>query len=88
MYQRSLWIGITLVMIALALLGMAAGGPARTKPERPAVPAAGSGYLHVEIDHLQRVALDEVAARLDDVAHQRRENLVGLVGMVDPDLDH
>jgi len=34
----------------------------------------------------ERVVLDELAARLDDVAHQRGEDLVGLVGMVDPDL--
>src|SRR6476620_9677643 len=42
--------------------------------------------LDIEIRHLQRIVLDEVAARLDHVAHQGREDLVGLVGMVDLDL--
>ena len=42
--------------------------------------------LDVQILHAQRVVLDEAAARLDLVAHQRREDLVGLVGVLDTDL--
>ena len=41
----------------------------------------------IEIDDLERVALDEVAARIDNVAHERAEDLVGLVGMIDPHLE-
>ena len=35
----------------------------------------------VEIGHLERVLLDELAARLDDVAHQLDEQVVGVVGV-------
>ena len=39
--------------------------------------------LDVQVPHVQRVLLDELAPRLDLVAHQRREDLVGLVGVLD-----
>ena len=42
--------------------------------------------LHIQIDHLQRVVLDEFGAGLDDVAHQGLEDLAGLVGVLDLDL--
>src|SRR5262245_45115029 len=41
--------------------------------------------LHVEIGDRQRVFLNELAARLDLVAHQPREQLVGVGGVVDLD---
>ena len=34
--------------------------------------------LHVQVPHVERVVLDELAARLDLIAHQRREHLVRL----------
>src|SRR5258707_9712757 len=37
---------------------------------------------HVEIPHVQRVIFDELAPRLDDVAHQNREHLVGVDSVV------
>src|SRR6185295_6006185 len=42
--------------------------------------------LDIEVRYLQRIVLDEVAARLDHVAHQGGEDLVGLVGVVYLDL--
>src|SRR5262245_51015169 len=42
--------------------------------------------LDVEIGDVERVLLDEVAARLDDIAHQSGEDLVGDVGVLDLDL--
>src|SRR4030095_9688798 len=36
---------------------------------------------HIQIGDLQRVGLDELAARLDLVAHQPGEDLGGLVGV-------
>ena len=33
----------------------------------------------VQVAHVERVLLDELAARLDRVAHQRREDVLGLV---------
>ena len=67
MHQRSLLIGITILMIVVALLGLMPGAlaPADVGP-RSRPPAR---TLDVEVDHFQRVALDEVAPRLDDVAH-------------------
>ena len=41
---------------------------------------------HIQICHAQRVLLDEFAARLDLVAHQPREHVVGVVGIIDPHL--
>src|SRR5689334_3282881 len=40
----------------------------------------------VEIAYAQRVLLDEFAARLDHVAHQRREDLIGADRILDADL--
>src|SRR6185369_10071252 len=42
--------------------------------------------LDVQIDHVQRVGLDEVAARLDLVTHQDGEDLVRFDGVLDLDL--
>src|SRR5688500_14442582 len=42
---------------------------------------------HVQIDHLERVLLDELAPRLDHVAHERREDVPGLVRLLDRDLE-
>ena len=41
-------------------------------------------FLNVEIDHFQRVVLDEIAARFDDIAHQGREHVLGLIAVFDP----
>ncbi len=38
--------------------------------------------LHVEIADIQRVVLDELAAWLDDVAHQNREHFVGVDSVI------
>src|SRR5690606_4325559 len=44
---------------------------------------AGTGS-DIEVGHLQRVVLDELAARFDHVAHQRAEDLGGGDGVLDP----
>src|SRR5712672_1869973 len=41
---------------------------------------------HVKVGNGERVCLDEVAARLDEVAHQGGEGLLGRVGVADLDL--
>src|SRR5438093_13514847 len=38
--------------------------------------------LHVEIADIKRVVLDELAAGLDDVAHQNREHFVGVDSVI------
>jgi hypothetical protein len=38
--------------------------------------------LYIEIPHVQRVVLDELAARFDDVAHKNSEHFVGIDGVV------
>lgn len=43
--------------------------------------------LDVQVAHAQRVVLDEIAAGLDQVAHQGGEDLVGFVDLVDLDLE-
>jgi len=48
----------------------------------PETPGAAS---YVEISDVERILLDELAARLDDVAHQPGEDLVGNVGLGDLD---
>src|SRR6478672_4756814 len=48
---------------------------------------AGSCRLDVEVLHVERVVLDELAARLDLVAHQRREHQVGLGVVLGLDLE-
>lgn len=40
----------------------------------------------VEVRDLERVRLNEFAARLDDIAHQGREQAAGFLGVVDLDL--
>jgi uncharacterized ferredoxin-like protein len=40
-------------------------------------PAAATGWLDVEVADVERVDLDELATRLDEVAHQGREDLLG-----------
>ena len=42
--------------------------------------------LHIQVANLQRVRLDELPPRLDLVAHQDREDLVGLDDVVHPHL--
>src|SRR5450432_4633337 len=39
--------------------------------------------LYVEVSDVERVGLDERPARLDEIAHQRREEAVGFVGILD-----
>ena len=51
--------------------------PKRRRPRRASRTAGQRRASDVEITHAQRVGLDERAARLDLVAHQRREYLVG-----------
>ena len=50
-----------------------------------AVLRAVVGHLDVQIGDAERVFLDELAARLHDVAHQAREDFVGNVGLIDYD---
>ena len=45
-------------------------------PAAPA-PAPSTPHSDVQVAHVQRVVFDELAARLDLIAHQRREHLVG-----------
>lgn len=66
MYQRSLWIGITILMILVALLGLMPGAFNRADAGPRPHPAR---TLDVQVDHFERIALDEVAPRLDHVAH-------------------
>src|ERR1700687_3343013 len=42
----------------------------------------GMGLLHIHIG-AERIVLDEFAARLDHVAHQLGEDVVGLVNLLD-----
>src|SRR5689334_13087211 len=42
-------------------------------------------FLDVEVGNAQRIVLDELAAGLDDVAHEASEDLVGNVGLCDFD---
>src|SRR5687767_4900578 len=48
----------------------------------PAFAGTTCGDLHVDASR-QRVVLDELAARLDQVAHQLGEDVVGLVDLLD-----
>src|SRR6476469_2035497 len=57
-------------------------GPLVTTAPIAAVPEC---FLDVQVGDAERVVLDELAAGLDDVAHQARENLVGDVGLGDFD---
>src|ERR1700722_12187064 len=41
---------------------------------------------HVQVRHAQRILLDELAARLDNIAHELDEDVVGLVDLADLDL--
>ena len=54
--------------------------PAAAERAASAPPAAAfrRPRLDVQVLHVERVLLDEVAARLDVVAHQRGEDVVGL----------
>ena len=49
------------------------------------IAVAAEWFLDVEVGDAQRIVLDELAARLDHVAHQPREDLVGDVGLRDFD---
>src|SRR5438445_7575614 len=54
--------------------------------EDPGPRGRSQSVSHVEIGDVQRVCLDEVAARLDEIAHQGGEGLLGRVGVADLDL--
>src|SRR5690606_39818502 len=56
------------------------------RPHLSAHTASGVAASDIEVGDVQRVVLDELAARLDDVAHQAGEDLVGHVGILDLDL--
>src|SRR6187402_522574 len=72
--------------------------PARALPQGPGMlrftPDSADGLyasadwdaLNVQTHHPQRILLNELPSRLHDIAHQRAEDLVGLVGVVDLDL--
>jgi hypothetical protein len=44
--------------------------------------------LYIQIGDIQGIVLDKFPARLDNIAHQARENLIGHVGLVDLDTQH
>ena len=46
-----------------------------------------SAFLNVEVPDVQRVVFDELAARLDDVAHQAGEHLIGFDGIIVVQID-
>src|SRR5690242_4160731 len=48
--------------------------------------AASAGPSDIQVGDIERVLLDEVAAGLDEIAHQGREGFLGEVGMADADL--
>src|SRR5580693_7360549 len=60
--------------------GLSEGFAAHARP-----PAVKPGS-HVKVRDAQRVLLDELAPRLDDVAHELDENVVGLVDLADLNL--
>src|ERR1700682_5049979 len=41
------------------------------------------GLSHIKIGHIERVGLDEFAPRLDHVAHEAREDVVGVLALLD-----
>jgi hypothetical protein len=55
----------------------------RALPMKPARVRTRPQTSDVQIGHRQRVLLDELATRLDLVAHQRREDIVGSNGVLD-----
>ena len=55
----------------------------RLPPAAPRLSASLRRPSHVQVGDRERVLLDELAARLDDVAHQAREDLVGLAEVAD-----
>src|SRR5208282_1695520 len=64
--------------------------PTRCRPE-PVQRAAGTGIIidvpsDIQIRHAQRILLNELPAGLNDVAHQLDEDIIGLGGLLDPDL--
>ena len=46
-----------------------------------------TSYLDIQIGDAQRVVTDEIAARLDGIAHELGENVVGLIELADVDLE-
>src|SRR6202022_4933551 len=56
------------------------------KDERAGPRGRSESVSHVEVGDGERVCLDKVAARLDEIAHQGRESLLGRVGVADLDL--
>src|SRR5580704_11620674 len=74
--------------VGLSLIAGSSGGPSAPlfKPRSRGVnDAAGKATLDVHLG-VQRVVLDELATGLDEVAHQAGEHVVGVVGVVDLDL--
>src|SRR6266478_5922246 len=78
-------VGAKLSFVPGCIVGAAVTWP-KAATAYSSVARKAKSALDIEIGHLQRIVLDEVAARLDHVAHQGREDLVGFVGMVDLDL--
>src|SRR5688572_27759773 len=56
-------------------------------PLKSACALVSGGHLDVKESNVFGVALDEVAAVLDVLAHQDREDLVGDGGVLEPDLE-
>ena len=93
--RRGGWMAPCGLVVAAAMdeevevkLARAVGHVFRSSPLPRPPPAGGGGSItkyssHVEVRDLQRVADDEVAARLDHVAHQRAEYLGGVLGVAD-----
>src|SRR6478672_465250 len=55
------------------------------REERAFAHPARVNYSHIHIG-AERIILDEFAARLDHIAHQLGEDVVGLVDLLDPHL--
>src|SRR5271166_369080 len=61
--------------------------PAGCRPKLNTARTAHGRQLHVEVAHSQRIVFDEVAAWLDHIAHQRREDLIRRNSILDPHLE-
>ena len=87
MYERfissSMLTGI--LLCAGAFMGWSRRVRKAPVPTRRAGPFGPAG-LHVEVPHVERVVFDEFAARLDLIAHQRREHLIRLGVILGADL--
>ena len=72
--------------VSAPLEWIAESSPAMTDVRQQAT-AESQTQLDVEIGDLERVRLDELAARLDHVAHQPREDVIGVLALLDLDLE-